>query len=60
RPAKMRLVVIQQREDDDAIFTPGVRLEVQRKKRVIQTFPGRHFDWILHCSWLASDVLIAS
>jgi hypothetical protein len=34
----MRLVVIQQREDDDAIFTPGVRLEVQRKKRVIQTF----------------------
>src|SRR5690349_11765976 len=35
----MRLVVIQQREDDDAIFTPGVRLEVQRKKRVIQTFP---------------------
>src|SRR6185369_3606329 len=37
----MRLVVIQQREDDDAIFTPGVRLEVQRKKRVIQTFLGK-------------------
>ena len=34
----MRLVATCQRVNDDAIFTLGVRLEVQRKKRVIQTF----------------------
>ncbi|GJH05585.1 hypothetical protein CBA19C8_33530 [Paraburkholderia terrae] len=40
--------MIQQREDDDAIFTPGVRLEVQRKKRVIQTFRSwLEFDHVL-------------
>lgn len=35
----MRVGATQRRANDDAIFTTGGRLEVQRKKRVIQTFP---------------------
>ncbi|EIN00061.1 hypothetical protein WQE_15809 [Paraburkholderia hospita] len=38
----MRLVATCQRVNDDAIFTLDVRLEVQRKKRVIQTFLSEH------------------
>lgn len=35
----MRRVVIQQRADGDAIFTPGVRLEVQRKNGLFRPSP---------------------